>query len=172
MLVATMLSAMLMAGILAVLAGVARDRKHLNAAETSNNPQAVLDRLQWDLTNAQTLLLPASENWVVLVGHGAIDPGTLSSNGRLCRVTYRVYFSDGASYLVREQQYLDDPLTPSAWRELLAVGIGNFRVIAPPTEVPDVAAMAPSDGGTRIPEQVRVQFTTGSLLIDRQLWVR
>ena len=69
-------------GVLAILSGVARDRRRLDAAEVPR-PDPIVARFQWDLANAQTMSQSADGASLSLTGHGGIDPLTLAPNGRL-----------------------------------------------------------------------------------------
>jgi prepilin-type N-terminal cleavage/methylation domain-containing protein len=184
LLVATALSAVLMTAVLAILTGVSRDRKRLIAAQNTPSPQAMIDRFQWDLTNAQTLSQSPDGRSLELIGHGGIDYKTLAPNGRLVTVDYRVYQDGDVSCLVREQKYLDDPAAPNPWRELISVGVTNFRVIArstdeftsdqhePPTGLILASDLRPRAPVVHVPERVRLQITMPSGIVDRELWVR
>jgi prepilin-type N-terminal cleavage/methylation domain-containing protein len=184
LLVATALSAMLMAAVLAILAGVSRDRKRLTAAQNLPSPQAMINRFQWDLTNAQTLSQSPDGHSLELIGHCAIDYKTLAPNGRLVTVDYRLYQDGDTSCLVREQKYLDDPAAPSPWRELISIGVTNFRVIARSTDELTANQQEPSTGlilasdlrpkapVIHVPERVRLQITMPTGMVDRELWVR
>ena len=184
LLVATTLSAVLMAAVLAILAGVSRDRKRLTAAQNLPSPRAMIDRFQWDLTNAQTLSQTADGRWLELVGHGGIDYKTLAPNGRLVTVDYRLYQDGDTSCLVREQKYLDDPAAPNPWRELISIGVSSFHVIAQSTDeltsdqqTPRTGLILASDLRPKapvvhVPESVRLQITMPTGIVDRELWVR
>jgi prepilin-type N-terminal cleavage/methylation domain-containing protein len=181
LLVATALSAVLMAAVLAILTGVSRDRRRLTAAEHRPQPQAIVDRFQWDLTNAQTLSQSADGRSLFLVGHGAIDHATLAPNGRLASVTYTLHHNGPVSCLVREQRYLDDPAAPKPWRELVSTGVSNFRVTAQLNDevIADQPGMPANPSGPRagppvwrVPERVRLLIEMSSGVIDRELWVR
>jgi len=184
LLVATALSAVLMAAVLAILTGVSRDRHRLTATESLPLPQAMIDRFQWDLTNAQTLSPSPDGRSLELIGHGGIDSKTLAPNGRLVSVSYLVYQDGNVSCLVREQKYLDDPVAPNPWRELISVGVTNLHIIArstdevvaDPTEqtsgVVVMSAIRPKGPVLHVPERVRLQIATTTGIIDRELWVR
>ena len=184
LLVATALSAVLMAAVLAILSGIARDRRRLTAVESVPRSQAMVDRIQWDLTNAQSLSPSPDGQSLELIGHGGIDNKTLAPNGRLASVSYLIYPDGVTSYLVREQKYLDDPVAPNPWRELIAVGITDFQVIAQSTEeiVPGpteqksgvilASSLRPKGPVLRVHERVRLRVTSAAGVVDRDLWVR
>ena len=129
MLLATVLSAILMAAVLAVLAGLSRDRA---AMKQVSRPTAVpvAGLIAFDLQHARTY---AATGDVVLelVGNNGIDRRTRRPDGRLVRVTYR----QAAGQLWRQQEYLDDPARPDAWQDLAATGFAGLTFDPPPADV-------------------------------------
>lgn len=194
MLLATVLAAVLLAAVLAVTAGMGRERQRLAAADEAaagpGRPGPLLDLLRRDLANADTFVPSADGQGVVLVGHGGLDPRTLAPTGRLTRVVYRVRpgptaaDGTGRTCLVREQRTLDDPARPDAWAEVVAVGVGKLRVGGSPADGPtepnvdpdDPAATATSARDTPpaiavpVSVHVRVEFDTGA--VDQVLRLR
>ncbi len=122
MLVATVLSAVLMSALLAVLAGVARDRRLLRAM-TPTPPATGIDLLEWDVRNASTIS-SAADAPLILVGNDGIDRASLAPDGRLVRVVYRVVDKT----LWRQQEYLDDPVRPMPWQELMSADFRSLSV--------------------------------------------
>jgi prepilin-type N-terminal cleavage/methylation domain-containing protein len=158
MLLATALAAVLMAAVLLMLAGVSRDRRRVSAATASPMLQTIEERIRWDIVNAQSMDVGNDGGSVVLTGHGAIDHQSLTSNGRLSQVTYRMT----SGCLVREQEYLDNPAQPSRWRALVAVNVHSFRVVA---ETADAT-------GSSVPSRVRLKLETTNAAIDKELWIK
>jgi prepilin-type N-terminal cleavage/methylation domain-containing protein len=184
LLLATVLSAVLMAGVLVILSGVARDRVRLNAAENVPSPDPIIARFQWDLANAQTMSQSPDGRSLSLTGHGGIDPVTLAPNGRLASVSYRLYRDETMNHLVREQHYLDDPAAPRPWRELIATGVTGFHVVAlsPGEQVSELdqprdpsKPVRPGEitpGVYRVPARIGLQIVQLTGVVDRELWVR
>jgi prepilin-type N-terminal cleavage/methylation domain-containing protein len=184
LLLATVLSAVLMAGVLAILSGVVRDRRRLAAAENVPSPDPIIARFQWDLANAQNMSQSSDGRSLSLTGHGGIDPVTLAPNGRLASVSYRLYRDETMNHLVREQHYLDDPAAPRPWRELIATNVTSFRVVAlSPGELVSELDQ-PRDLSTHVragdrapavftvPERIGLQIVQPTGVIDRELWVK
>ncbi len=119
MLLATTLTAVLLAGVLSVSAALARDARRLQARSEQLQPDAVFNLLRWDLANASSLEQSRDARELVLYGHGALDRDTLGATGRMTRVVYAIRPGVG---LVREQRYLVDPAHPRAWSELVLAG--------------------------------------------------
>jgi type II secretory pathway pseudopilin PulG len=132
MLVAVIVASMLTAGVLAAVAGIARDRQRLARIDAAApvSPH-VIDLLRRDLTNA-TAIVPSPES-LILEGHGGIDPQSLAANNRFARVTYRIRHAAGRSDLVREQRYLDDAVRPEPWAEWVAAGVTHVTVSPGPS---------------------------------------
>jgi hypothetical protein len=95
---------------------------------------------------------------VLLQGHGGIDASSLEPNNRLTRVIYRIRRNRGGdSDLVREQRYLDDPVRPQPWSDLV---------------MRDVRSIGVSPGGGPKSPRVSVQLVRENGSITEQLWVQ
>src|SRR5437762_1519029 len=93
MLLATVLAALLMGGVLAVAAGLSRDRRRMEAHTAAEHSPLAADLLRRDLANAVALLnssVGASAGDIEMLGYSGIDPVTLRPNGRLVRVVYHI----------------------------------------------------------------------------------
>jgi prepilin-type N-terminal cleavage/methylation domain-containing protein len=183
LLLASMLSVVLMAGVLIVLSGISRDAKKI-AAEPLNDGRAIFDLLQWDLTNARTMVQSSDGRTLVLIGHGSLAQGTLHVDGRLVRVTYSCRSRANSPCLVREQQYLDEPVRPARWAELVGTGIATISVIpagaesSPPSpqtladDTSELPAAVQAGQVMRVPSWVRVRLSGPSLNAEEQLCVK
>jgi prepilin-type N-terminal cleavage/methylation domain-containing protein len=159
-LVATVLAAVLMTGVLYMLAGVARDRRTVGGLNAAAAPPGIVSLITWDLSNARSIAVSADRMSTVLVGVGGIDPATLQPNGRLVRVTYQL-LPDGKSHnLWRTQEYLDDPVHKEQWRELVAAEAADFSIGSGPTNP------------TQVPRRVRLRLATKRQNIDQDLWIK
>src|SRR5688500_18376250 len=99
MLLAAVLTAVLVGGVMSIAAALARDARRTAARTDSASVDAAFDLIRWDLTNA-----PApTDNALTFTGHGGLDRDTLRANGRLARVAYGTRPGAG---LVREQRYV------------------------------------------------------------------
>ena len=154
-LLAVTIAAVLMAAVLAVVSGLGRDQRRLAVDEKTNRPSAAIELLRWDLTNGSTIT-PTADG-IVLRGHGGIDPSSLRPNNRLTRVTYRIRRDGRESNLVREQRYLDDPIRPQPWSDLV---------------LRDVRAIGVTPNGTPDSPRVSVLLVRESGTVTEQLWVR
>jgi prepilin-type N-terminal cleavage/methylation domain-containing protein len=171
LIVATVLSAVLIGGMLTAMAGVARDRRRLAAAQTAPDVSPVLARVGWDLAQADTFASAEDGRSLVLFGHGAIDRRNLVPTGRLARVTYRIVGdARHGTCLVREQQLLDDPALPPPWRELVATGTTALHVVGPAAEAPD-GRRAP--GSARpVPARVTLTIEQGGMAVRKEVFAK
>jgi prepilin-type N-terminal cleavage/methylation domain-containing protein len=184
LLLAVALSVVLMAAVLAAFGGLARDARRITLAPPIDNVQKITQMLSWDLTNSRTMIAAPDGSAVVLVGHSGIGRDTATPNGRLVRITYRCIHERGDSWLVREQQFLDDPARPMRWRELVAGGVAtlNLTPVGQQAIEPDPRAQLDENldlplavrAGTimSIPPRVRLRMNGPSFALDRQLVVK
>jgi prepilin-type N-terminal cleavage/methylation domain-containing protein len=154
-LLAVTIATLLMAAVLAMLGGIGRDQKRLAGRNETARPIAAIELLRWDLTNAESITSTA--DGVVLQGHGGINPSALEPNNRLVRVIYRIRREGGESNLFREQQYLDDPVRPQPWGDLV---------------LRDVRSVTVAPGGNPKSPRVSVQLMRDKGAITEQLWVQ
>jgi prepilin-type N-terminal cleavage/methylation domain-containing protein len=173
MLVATAVSAVLMAAVLVVVAGVSRDRKRITMMEAKPQTAGIVSRLQWDLTNAERFASSSDGRSLILIGHGSIDRGTLTPNGRLAKVTYRIYDTgEKTTSLVREQQYLDEPAAPKPWRDLVATDARSIQISPVSFIAPEDAEVSERFGATLpVPQRVRLRIEVAGTLVNQELWV-
>jgi prepilin-type N-terminal cleavage/methylation domain-containing protein len=173
MLLATVLAALLMAAVLAMLVGVSRDRRRLTAATNTPRPQALIEQFRRDLINARTITRSRDGRSIVLVGQGAIDRQSLSCNNRYVRVSYRQIQDNRTPCLIREQEYLDNPARSERWSELVAVGVTSFRIIPESADAWPVADQAEMNAGTTtIASRVRLHIDMTSAAVDEELWIK
>jgi len=189
MLIAVMLAAILMGGVLSMSAALARDQNQL-AARTQDTSAGIVDLLRFDLANARSITQSPDGQTLVLVGHGGLDRRTMSPTNRLTRVIYRIDAATGN--LTREQSYLDDAARPARWSELTATGItriditptsGDSEIVrepalgaamfAPNRRTGDVKAAGQSLPESRsVATRVRVRIASASSPVDQEIWVR
>lgn len=175
LMLASAIAAILMAGVLSVVSGLSRDRRRMEARAQAAEPTVLLDLVRRDLANAQTMHA-REDGAIVLVGHGAIDHKSMSANGRLAKVVYRV----AAGALLREQMYLDDPIRPDRWSEVVAVRVE--RIAITPTAgaaeqmvfTEDMADRLGADAGrpVRVPPRARLRVEMNDRTIDREVVIR
>jgi type II secretory pathway pseudopilin PulG len=123
-LLATILAALLLGGVLAVASSISRDAAR---ATVQVPPMPVAARLlRFDFTNAQSIQIDNNGQTLTLIGNNALDPQSLLPNQRLARVTYTI--DPRTRALAREQRYLDDEVHPEPWIELVAQKVTQIDV--------------------------------------------
>jgi prepilin-type N-terminal cleavage/methylation domain-containing protein len=184
MMLATVLAAMLIGGVMTVASGLSRDRRRMQERMTAQRPTVLIELLRKDLANASAVIWSSDAGTVVLVGHGGLDPKSLTPTGRLAEVTYRVRGRGAAAALVREQRYLDDAIRPQPWREVVSVGVRDFAIAASSDDAEtvrlgeDVAQRLGEKGlggevrVTRVPSRVRLQLEVDGRAIHEEVNVR
>ena len=166
MMLAVVLAAMLMAAMLVVLGGVARDRRVVNMLRRPIGFDAVLGQLRWDLANARTITSSEDGTSITLVGNGSIDRESLSPNNRLVSVTYRCVASKDRSTLMREQECMDDPARPDRWQEAVAWDVKQIAVL------PAGADAVGAGVSAGIPPHVRVRLESSTQAFEQELWIK
>ena len=183
LLIAVMLSVILMGGVLLALGGLGRDARKTAGAEFLVGQQPIVQTLQWDLSNSRTMVQSADARMLVLVGHGGIDPDTLAPNGRLARITYFCQARGASWCLLRRQEYLDDPIRPRIWSEMVASGITRVSVVPAGGQAPVSDPQVLADGSDlpagvraarimRVPQWVRIQVAGPSMALEKLSCVR
>jgi prepilin-type N-terminal cleavage/methylation domain-containing protein len=186
MLLATTLAAILMGGVLVAAGAVSRDRLRMASREAKAHSGQMLEVVRRDLANGMALVGLMNGDGFEIMGCGAIDPRTLLPNQRLARVRYRVARQGrGAGVLVREQAYLDDPIRPDRWNEVVAVNV--TRVAVTPLSGDGEAVRIGEDvserlravdggaaivQGTRVASRVRVRIEMTNGVVDGEMVLR
>ena len=188
MLLATVLAGILMGGVLLMTTAIGRDRARVAADEAVPRGAGLVDQLRWDLTNATTMAQADHGRALMLTGHGALDGKTLASNGRLAKVTYEVRGKGRDGALFRTQSYLDDPVRPEPWTELVSMNVRTLNVLpkspdANPVEKEKPVSFLPREeeiAPTRrrapqayyIPTRARLTIQLKNSTIEEDLWLR
>jgi hypothetical protein len=180
MLVATVIAAVLMAGVLSATVSLSRDRQRLAARDIGTHAGGAMELVRRDLANATAFIGPPRDTGFALIGHGGIDARTFVADGRLCYVAYRL---DKGGVLVREQAYLDDPIRVDRWREVVAVGVRGVGVAPVSADGESMQLSEEVEGrlrgrgaaalsATRVPSRVRVRIEFGDGAVDREMVLR
>jgi hypothetical protein len=145
MLVATVLVAVLLGGVLSASALLARDARKPRAMSSSDGVDAAFELIRRDITNSTMLSQDGGAAQLTLTGHAGLDRRSLQPTGRLTRVSYAVRRGAG---LVRSQRYLDDAVRPQPWSELVLAGVTRI----------EASSSASASHGVN----VRIEFRDGS----------
>ncbi|HEY7115771.1 MAG TPA: prepilin-type N-terminal cleavage/methylation domain-containing protein [Tepidisphaeraceae bacterium] len=183
MLLAVTISAVLIGGVLAATAALSRDRRRMEARESAAQSPAVTDLVRRDLASGIALIGSPSSEGFELIAFGGVNPKSLGPTQRLARVVYRLTHR---GLLIREQSWLDDPIRPDRWSELVATGVKRLELTPISTDAEPVLlgdevgerlrALRPvpslPPAAVRVPSRlrVRIEFTDG--VVDRELVLR
>jgi type II secretory pathway component PulJ len=163
MLLATMLSALLLGGVLLATAAIARDtaRARASIAPASH----ALDLLRWDLLNAASMRANDNGTSLTLLGQCALDRRALGATGRFARVIYRV--DPATRLLTREQRYLDDAIHPEPWIELVATNVSRLDISTTTNDQkPD------AQGNVAIPVRITIALQRAGGVVSAEVRVR
>jgi prepilin-type N-terminal cleavage/methylation domain-containing protein len=176
LMVATVVAAVMTAGVLMIVARLSRDRVLISKKIGAPTPDCMIDLLRWDFANAQGMLASPRADELILFGHGGIDGTTLTATGRVSRVAYRIEPSADGPQLIREQRYLDDRGRPQAWRELVARNVETITALPATLQLPaplgGALANVADAGARQVPPRVRLLIRRGKVTIDQELAVR
>lgn len=156
LLAATALTAVLMTAVLKVVGSLGRSRAALALhADVAPWRADLFDTIRRDLSNsAQANFRP---DGMVLIGHGAIDPATMSTIDQPVTVTYRLADVDGHCWLVRTQAARGGPTDAPAWSELLCPDVAAFTV-RPVGGLADATTAAGANANQTVPAVVLVRL--------------
>ncbi len=119
--VASAIAVVLMGAVLAMLASIARDRVRLATARPAEaaDQSSLVELFRRDLLSATKIQVNQS-NHIVLETCASLDGQTWQRIDRPSIVTYRLIEDHGFHWLVRQQRFADDPISPMPNRGLVA----------------------------------------------------
>jgi type II secretory pathway pseudopilin PulG len=131
--VACAITALLMAGVLAVVTAMTRDRQRVAVANLiqPQSQAAILELLRLDLSCA-TDIQPGAGS-VTLHTFSSLNAKNNSPLDRPSLVQYRIIQESGTGCLIRRQQLTDDPIAPPS-ENVVAFGVQGISVQA--TQIP------------------------------------
>ena len=183
LLIASVLAAVLIGGIVLAAGALARDARESGSVDPASQFDAAANLIRRDLANAQSAQF-RPDGSVVLVGHGGLEPATGRPTGRLVRIEYRLVnpgrresrFGEAqAQLLLRDQSPLDVPGEGARWRELVLAGVTGLQLSpasddAMRSSTRDARAMAARQ--VSVPGRVRLRAETTGGASDRIIDVR
>jgi len=152
--VACAAGAILIGAMLLVLTTILSDRQRLAAMQSSggNDQSQLITLLRRDLASA-TQIESSSGTSLVIRTYNALQSDDFQPTNRLCTVTYRVLTQSRLHWLVREQQYTDEPVAPRPTRNLVCCQIRHIDVqrITQPTAIDSNPAGATANDAAKPP---------------------
>jgi hypothetical protein len=127
--VACAITALLMAGVLAVVTAMTRDRQRVAAANLiqPQSQAAILELLRRDLSCATDI--QSRTGSVTLRTFSSLNVADNSPLDRPSLVGYRIVQNGGVECLIRRQQFMDDPIAPPS-ENVVAFGVQGISVQA------------------------------------------
>ncbi|MBX2851119.1 MAG: prepilin-type N-terminal cleavage/methylation domain-containing protein [Phycisphaeraceae bacterium] len=151
-LLATILTAVLMVGVLAVIVSVSGPIQHSDEPGPSTIGQVDLDAitrvLAADLAQARRIETDGGE--LKLMSYGGLDPQDRSRTQRPVNIDYRVQWAGEAPWLVRTEQALDGQAVMARHDELVAPGVTRIALDPPADQPPRITR---TGSGHRILEE-------------------
>ena len=132
LLLATVLTSLLMLGVLAVItrvsAPVQADAEVITRVADDGLP-ACIQLIRADLSTARTIEM--SDVGIEMFNHGAVDPATHERSQLPAEVRYFIEMIDNRPWLMREQRVLAGPDTQSLRVEAVWAGIIRIELLPP-----------------------------------------
>jgi len=171
MLLAAALTAVVVGGVLGIVAHLARDGLRMRAAQPDPSGR-ILELLRRDAACAQSAFAPTGAGFIEFVGTGGIDPQTHAPDFRPARVRYYVAGESGRWSLRRAQVYLDEPGPPGD--ELVCLGVRELQLLPAPSASarPDGRPPEWTGNAAPVPDCFRLRLTTGEQAVERTIVVR
>lgn len=143
MLLATVLTAVLMVGVLAVIAQISsplqRAEKTAQAEISPIDQDTVVSVLYADLAQARTIQTPP--NRLHLMGYSSLDPQLRTRTQRPVKIQYLIEEVAGQPWLIRVEHALDADGSIASQTELVAQGVTRI-LLDPPVDDPPAVLRA------------------------------
>lgn len=166
LLVATALTAVLLAAVFQVVGSLGRSRAALaRQADHSQWKSDLLETLRIDLSNSTAVSF--RNNGIMLTGHCALQQSTLAYDHLPVTVNYAIVNIHGRTWLVRTQEPRGAPSNESGWTELVCPDVSGFSMKS--------ASLISSAGveGAVVPPVVSVVVDgSGGRILDDTLVIR
>jgi hypothetical protein len=174
LLLANMLIAILLGALLLVISSLGREQKKMAAQDQDpTSAIAIVNLLRHDLANSETLRFLPNQRGFILTGHAALDPKSLTHADRRIRVIYEIRRKAATLCLIREQSYLDDPIRPQRFEELLATNVTSLSLSAPGATPADDDELNLDETSTfTLPSSVTLRLTFPHRAINQDLFLR
>jgi hypothetical protein len=148
-LVATVLASLMLASVMGVLGGLARQQKSIvNRSELKAWHTRMADQIEWDLQNSQEFVVSA--DGIRLIGFAGRSFSNSRPTNRPTAIEYYLLRSGTEQYFVRCEEHLDER-TNQNWR-VDVVGRGIVRM-----ELGQAAISQATNGRPNFPSQPIVQ---------------
>ena len=173
LLLANLLIAILLGALLLVISSLARQQKKISALPNQDSSNSIFDLLRRDLANSESARALPNQRGFILIGHAGLGSKSLAPTDRRTRVIYEIRRRASTLCLVRDQTYLDDPIRPQHFEEVVAANITALSLAAASATLADDEELNLDETAAfTIPSSVTIQLTTPSRAINRELLLR
>src|SRR5947209_5308283 len=173
LLLANMLIAILLGGLLLLISSLSREQKKVTAAQDQDPTNSILTLLCHDLANSESARPLPNERGFILTGHAGLDPKSLTPTDHRTRVIYEVRRRADILCLIREQTYLDDPIKPQRFEELIATNITSLSISGTNESPTDDESLNLDDTTAfTLPSSVTIHVVLSNRAINRELFLR
>ena len=128
LLLANLLIAILLGALLLLISSLSREQKKTTAALDRDPTNSILALLRHDLSNSESARSFPNQRGFILTGHAGLDPRSLTPTDRRTRVIYEIRRKANVLCLIREQSYLDDPIKPQRFDQLIATNVTSLSI--------------------------------------------
>ena len=128
LLLANMLIAILLGAMLVLISSLSREQKRTTTAQDQDPTNSILTLLRRDLANSESARPLPNQRGFILIGHAGLDSKSLTPTDRRSRVIYEIRRRANMLCVIREQIYLDDPIKPQHFEELIATSIPSLSL--------------------------------------------
>ncbi|HEV8290471.1 MAG TPA: hypothetical protein VGP94_01045 [Tepidisphaeraceae bacterium] len=174
LLLANMLIAILLGALLLLISSLSRDQKKFTATAADQDPtNSIFTLLRHDLANSESARLLPNQRGFILTGHAGLDPKTLTLIDRRTRVVYEIRRKANTLYLIREQSYLDDPIKPQRFEELIATNITSLSISVASASAADEDELNVDDNPVfTLPSSVTIHLSTSNRANNQVMFLR
>jgi len=173
LLLANVLIAILLGALLLVISSVAREQKKATTAQNDDPTNFILTLLHRDLSNSESARPLRNERGFILTGHAGLDSKTLTPTDRRTRVIYEIRRRANTLCLIREQTYLDDPIKPQHFEELIATDITSLSLTGAGAISTDEEELNLDDTTAfTLPSSIAVRLAYRDHAINQELFLR
>jgi type II secretory pathway pseudopilin PulG len=174
LLLANMLIAILLGALLLLISSLSREQKKMTVVLDQDPTRSILALLRHDLSNSESARALPNQRGFILTGHAGLDSKTLTPTDRRARVIYEIRRRGNVLCLIREQSYLDDPIKPQRFEELIATNITSLSISGSAASTPadDDELNINDTTAFTLPSSVSVHLGMPNRAMNQELFLR
>jgi hypothetical protein len=173
LLLANILIAILLGALLLLISSLGREQRRTSAAKDQDPSNSIVNLLRHDFANSESVRFLPNQRGFILTGHAGFNSKSLTPTDRRTRVIYEIRRRANVLCLIREQVYLDDPIKPQHFEELLATNITSLSLSAAgATPIDDDELNLDEANNFLLPSSVTLRLTFPNRAINQELFLR